>query len=281
MSTTVDLSTRRAVPIFQVDAFTDQPLKGNPAAVMLLEAWLPDEHLLAIAAENNLSETAFLLPEPAGSEAQYALRWFTPACEVPLCGHATLASAKVVFDELAPHLDTVVFRTREKGLLPVSRGPRGDLVMDFPASKLRPMIIPEHLGQILGGTPLEVMRYDHEDLFVVLGSPQEVRTLAPRVGLFAQIKARGIIVTAEANPEQEGADFVCRYFAPGWGIDEDPVTGSIHTALVPFWAKRLGKTELVAHQVSVRGGVLRCRHLGERTEIAGDAVLFLKGSAYL
>lgn len=269
------------IPFYQVDAFTNQALKGNPAAVMVLSDWLADDHLLAIAAENNLSETAFLCPEPTGSEADYAIRWFTPAVEVPLCGHATLASALVVLDHLQPGRGRVVFRTREKGLLTVQKGEDGLLVMDFPASKIRPMIIPEHLDYVLGAPPLEVLRYDTNDLFVVLGSPQEVRRLAPRLAGFAQVKARGIIVTAQANRDTDGCDFVCRYFAPGWGIDEDPVTGSIHTALVPFWAKRLGREDLISHQVSLRGGILFCQHRAERTEIAGHAVLYLKGEAFL
>lgn len=270
-----------AVPFYQVDAFTDQALRGNPAAVMVLADWLPDDLLLAVAAENNLSETAFLCRLPAGGEADYAIRWFTPTCEVPLCGHATLSGALVVLDHLEPGRESVSFQTREKGVLTVRRGEGGLLVMDLPASKIRPVIIPEHLDYVLGVTPLEVLRDASNDLYVVLGSPQEVRQLAPRLAGFAQVKARGIIATAEAKREIDGCDFVCRYFAPGWGIDEDPVTGAIHTALVPFWSKRLGRDGLTSRQVSLRGGVLFCQNRGERTEIAGHAVLYLKGQAFL
>ncbi|GAB3449112.1 PhzF family phenazine biosynthesis protein [Insolitispirillum peregrinum] len=281
MSPVPDSAQPLTVPLYQVDAFTNVALKGNQAAVMPLNAWLPDDKLAAIAAENNLAETAFLVAEPAGGEADYEIRWFTPSCEVPLCGHATLASAHVIFQHLSPQRDTVVFRTRQRGLLTVRRGDDGLLVMDFPTSKLRPMIIPEALDAVLRSPVLEVMRYDGDDLFVVLDSPARVKALAPQLTAFAEVKARGIIVTAEANRDQDGCDFVCRYFAPGWGIDEDPVTGSIHTALVPFWARRLGRDSLISRQVSRRGGTLYCRALGDRTEIAGHSVLYLSGQVYL
>jgi PhzF family phenazine biosynthesis protein len=264
------------LPFYQVDAFTDRPLAGNPAAVMPLDAWLPDAMLQAIAAEHNLAETAFFVAEGDA----FAIRWFTPLCEVPLCGHATLASAHVVFEHRGQGGAVVTFRTRERGDLTVRRGAGRRLIMDFPAGKVRPSLIPEDLHRVLGARPLEVVKVDDDDLLVVLDGPQAVRALTPAVSAFPRVKARGIIVTAEAAAEAE-EDIVCRYFAPGWGIAEDPVTGSIHTWLVPFWARRLGKEALVSRQVSARGGTLYCRDLGDRTEIAGDAVLVLKGDMTL
>lgn len=261
------------LPFFQVDAFTRRPLAGNPAAVMPLDAWLPEETMQAVANENNLAETAFFVRE---EEGVYAIRWFTPLCEVPLCGHATLASAFVLFEHLGFAGPEITFRTRERGDLRVRRGGEGRIVLDFPAGATTRAVIPEGLDRVLGARPMEVVKVLDDDLLVVLDSPQAVRDLAPMVSAFPRVDARGIIVTAEAEPTVE-ADFVCRYFAPGWGIAEDPVTGSIHTWLVPFWAKRLGKADLVSHQVSARGGVLYCRDAGERTEIAGHAVLTIKG----
>ncbi len=260
-------------PFFQVDAFTTRPLAGNPAAVMPLESWLPDETMQAIAQENNLSETAFFVRE---AEGVYAIRWFTPQLEVPLCGHATLASSFVLFEQLGYGGKTITFRTRERGDLIVRREADGRIVMDFPAAKTRTSIIPEGLDRVLGARPLEVMKVKEDDLLVVLGSARSVRDLTPVLSALPRVNARGVIVTAEADDTDE-ADFVCRYFAPGWGIAEDPVTGSIHTWLVPFWAKRLGKDILVSHQVSPRGGVLYCRDAGDRTEIAGYGVLTVKG----
>lgn len=265
------------LPLFQVDAFTDTVLKGNPAAVMPLDAWLPDATLQALAAENALSETAFIVPDGDGG---YAIRWFTPLCEVPLCGHATLASAFVLFEHLGFTGDVLRFSTRERGVLEVRRGPGGRIVMDFPAGPLKRALMPEGLDRLLGARPLEAVKMGADDLIVVLDSAERVRTLAPHLQHLPHFKLRGLLVTAEAAPE-DGADIVCRYFAPGYGIAEDPVTGSVHTFLVPFWAPRLGKAEIVSRQVSARGGTLYCRDLGERTEIAGDAVLYLRGEVRL
>lgn len=266
------------LPLFQVDAFTDRVLRGNPAAVMPLPEWLPDDTLLALAAENNLSETAFVVADGDG----FAIRWFTPTCEVELCGHATLSAAFVVFEHLNWPGDEVRFSTRARGILTVRRGEAGRLVMDFPAGKTKAVMFPLGLERLLGGPRgMEVAGVGDDDLLVVLGSAEEVRRLSPRLSAFAGFKLRGLIVTAEADGMEEGADIVCRYFAPGYGIPEDPVTGSIHTVLVPFWAPRLGKTEIVSRQVSARGGTLYCRHLGERTEIAGQAVLYLRGEVTL
>lgn len=265
------------LPLFQVDAFTDTVLKGNPAAVMPLPEWLPEETLQALAAENNLSETAFVVPEGEGT---YAIRWFTPMCEVPLCGHATLASAFVLFEHLGFAGDVLRLSTRERGTLEVRRGEGGRLVMNFPAGQVKRTVIPEGIERVIGARPLEAVRMGAEDLIVVLDSAERVRTLVPRLQAFPQFRLRGLLVTAEADAD-DAADIVCRYFAPGYGIAEDPVTGSVHTFLVPFWAPRLGKAEIVSRQVSARGGVLHCRDLGERTEIAGDAVLYLRGEVTL
>lgn len=263
--------------LYQVDAFADQLFKGNPAAVMPLDAWLPDETLQVLAAENNLSETAFFVPEGDG----YAIRWFTPSTEVPLCGHATLASAYVLFNELGHVGDTIVFSTRERGQLTVRRGEGGQIILDFPASKTRSAVMPELMTRTIGTRGLEVARVkDDEDMLVVVDSPDHVRTMVPSHAGIYNMKLRGLVVTAEAGPD-DGCDFVCRYFAPGYGIPEDPVTGSIHTFLVPFWSKRLGRSELVSHQVSARGGVLHCRDLGERIEIAGTGILYMKGEVFL
>lgn len=266
----------QTLPLYQVDAFTRRALAGNPAAVMPLESWLPEETMQAIASENNLAETAFFVREGDA----YAIRWFTPLCEVPLCGHATVASAFVLFNHLGYEGDSITFTTRERGDLHVTRGEEGRIILDFPAAQTRPSMIPDGLDQILGARPLEVVKIKENDLLVVLDSAQSVRTLAPHLQLFPRLEARGIVVTAEAEPDAD-EDIVCRYFAPGWGIAEDAVTGSIHTWLVPFWAKRLGKSEILSHQVSARGGLLYCRDAGERTEIAGHAVLTVKGEFYL
>lgn len=265
------------LPLFQVDAFTDTVLKGNPAAVMPLPQWLPDETLQALAAENNLSETAFVV---AADDGSHAIRWFTPMCEVPLCGHATLASTFVLFEHLGFAGEILRLTTRERGTLEVRRGEGGRLVMDFPAGKLKPAIIPEGIDRLLGARPMEAAKMGQDDMIVVLDSAERVRTLAPHLQGLPHFRLRGLLVTAEAAKDDE-ADIVCRYFAPGYGIAEDPVTGSVHTFLVPFWAPRLGKAEILSRQVSAREGLLHCRDLGERTEIAGSAVLYLRGEVTL
>lgn len=264
-------------PIYQVDAFTDHVFRGNPAAVMPLKEWLPEETMQALAAENNLSETAFFVPEGDG----YAIRWFTPVTEVPLCGHATLASSFVLFNQLGHKGNEIRFYSRERGTLVVRRGEDGMIVLDFPGSPIKPVVIPELMHRAIGMRPLETARVKgDEDFLVVVESAQAVRTMELSYPALYNMKAKGIVVTAEAGPGDE-CDFVCRYFAPGWGLPEDPVTGSIHTFLVPFWSKRLGRSDLVSHQVSERGGVLRCRHLGDRVEMAGRGVLYMTGEVTL
>jgi predicted PhzF superfamily epimerase YddE/YHI9 len=255
------------LPIYQVDAFTDSLFGGNPAAVCALDAWLPDATMQAIAAENNLSETAFFIRQGG----DYALRWFTPTVEVDLCGHATLASGHVVLSFIEPERDSLSFHTVKAGTLEVSR--RGDmLVMDFPARPATACPAPPGLLAALGGMPREVLRA--RDYLIVYDSPGEVAALAPDLAALAKVDCWAAIVTAPGNT---GIDFVSRFFAPKLGVPEDPVTGSAHCTLVPYWAKRLGKAEFEARQISQRGGALRCALNGDRVSIAGKAVVYLRG----
>ena len=255
------------LPLYQVDAFADRVFRGNPAAVCPLAAWLPDATLQGIAAENNLSETAFLLSQGA----YYALRWFTPTVEVDLCGHATLASGYVVMRFLEPERQSVSFQTRKAGILTVSR--RADmLVMNFPALPAVAVAPPPGLFAALGGTPREVLRA--RDHLVVYDSADEIASLKPDLAALAKVDCWAAIVTA---PGENGIDFVSRFFAPAQGVPEDPVTGSSHCTLAPYWAKRLGKSELKAQQLSSRGGALACTVNGDRVSIAGHAALYLEG----
>ena len=258
------------IPVYQVDAFTMGPFSGNPAAVCPLDAWLDDDTMQKIAAENNLSETAFIV---AGDES-YSLRWFTPSIEVDLCGHATLAAGYVVLHHLRPDIDSVSFETIS-GQLTVTRD--GDrLSMDFPARAPKPVAVSEALSDALGEAPSEV--HASRDILAVYEDEAVVRRLSPDPAkLLALEEGLGVIVTAKGD----AVDFVSRFFVPKAGIAEDPVTGSAHCTLVPFWAKRLGRSQLVAHQVSSRGGELHCEHRGDRVIMSGQCTLFLTGSIYL
>ncbi len=266
--------------LYQIDAFASEVFRGNPAAVVPLDAWLPDAQMQAIAAENNLAETAFFVPEDQG----FHLRWFTPVQEVPLCGHATLASAFVVFTEIDSDLTTAQFQTLS-GLLTVSRS--GDMLqMDFPKYALAPVEAPPALLNGLGRTPREVYKtlarsndqgVGEIDYHAVYDTETEVRALAPDFARLQQLDLQGVVVTAPGSD----VDFVSRYFAPGLGIPEDPVTGSIHCALVPYWAARLGRTELHARQVSQRGGDLFCESGEDRVLISGYAVKYLEGELFI
>ena len=258
-------------PLFQVDAFTTRRFSGNPAAVLRLEAYPEDALLQAVAAENNLAETAFLVPEGR----DYRLRWFTPTVEVPLCGHATLASAAVVMERLEPGRREVVFHSAS-GPLPVRRTATGYL-LDFPARRSSPTAAPPALLAALGFTPVEVLA-DAFNYLVVAAEARVVRALAPDLAAIGRLDRGGVIVTA---PGDAGYDLVSRYFAPAKGIPEDPVTGGAHCALTPYWAARLGKVELHAFQASRRGGELRCRLRGERVELEGSCVFYLEGQAEL
>lgn len=253
--------------LHQVDAFTDRPFAGNPAAVCPLPRWLDDAVLAAIAAENNLSETAFVVPDGDGWE----LRWFTPTAEVDLCGHATLATAFVLFGQ-HPDRERLRFATRQAGELAVSR--RGDeLVLDFPARPPSVVETPPGLVDALDGIePLAVLRATKT--MAVFADETTVRALAPDLAYVVTMEGDGLIVTAPGDE----VDFVSRYFAPHVGIDEDPVTGSAHCTLTPYWAQRLGRDTLRARQVSARGGDLTCTLRGDRVELAGRAVRYLEGT---
>ena len=259
------------IPFYHVDAFTSRVFAGNPAGVCILERWPDDADLQAIAAENNLSETAFLLPDGGGWE----LRWFTPTTEVALCGHATLAAAFVLFHRRGVTEPALRFRTRHSGGLTVRR--EGDLLtLDFPARPVLGAVGAGELETALGLLPLEA-HTSAEDLLAVLESERMVRRLEPDIAALAALPCRGVIVTARG----EGCDFVSRFFAPRVGITEDPVTGSAHCVLAPYWAGVLGKERLHALQVSRRGGELFCENLGERVAISGRAALYLEGSIVL
>jgi PhzF family phenazine biosynthesis protein len=253
--------------IFQVDAFTTRRFAGNPAAVMPLEFFLPDAVLQAIAAEHNLAETAFIVPD--GSD--YRLRWFTPTTEVPLCGHATLASAAVVMERLEAGRSQVIFHSAS-GPLTVNRT-GADYVMNFPARLSEPGLTPPALGEALGVVPIEVVS-DTFNYIALLESAQVVRELAPDIAAIARVDRSGVIVTARGDGNY---DFVSRYFAPAKGIPEDPVTGGAHCALAPYWAKRLNKTAFRAFQASRRGGEIICRLAGDRVELQGTVVFYMKG----
>jgi PhzF family phenazine biosynthesis protein len=258
------------LPLYQIDAFTDRLFGGNPAAVVPLEDWLPAPLLQAIAAENNLAETAFFVREGEG----YALRWFTPTVEVDLCGHATLATAWLIFDRLEPKRERVSFRTLKFGTLSVGRA--GDtLVMDFPIWPAEPCGIAEAVVAALGARPAELYRSGDRHFLAVFDSAEEVAALAPDFGAMKASGYGAVIATAAGR---DGIDFVSRFFAPSFGIDEDPVTGSAHCMLTPYWAKRLGKATLEARQISRRGGALRCSLSGDRVILAGRCVPYLEGT---
>jgi PhzF family phenazine biosynthesis protein len=253
------------IPLYQVDAFSGTLFRGNPAAVCPLETWLGDETLQAIAAENNLSETAFFI----GKDSFYTLRWFTPKKEIDLAGHPTIATAYVIFRFLEPSLSEVFFETKSGRLSVKKEGAL--LTMDFPSTKALPSSAPDDLIKGLGKIPREV--YRSRDYMAVYDSEQEIRDICPDLASLRNLDCVGTIITAPG----ENADFVSRFFAPGYGVDEDPVTGSTHCTLVPYWSERLQKKKLHALQLSERGGELFLEDKGERVNIAGEAVLYLEG----
>lgn len=259
------------LPIYQVDAFTSRLFAGNPAAIVPLDEWLEDARLQAIATENNLSETAFFVP--AGG--RYQLRWFTPAVEVDLCGHATLASAYIIFRFLLPGADQVAFDTKS-GALVVTKS--GDvLTMDFPSRSAGECNPHPDLTAALGMEPREILAA--RDYLVVYDTEEQVRALRPEMAMLSIVDRFAVIVTApSSNPR---TDFVSRFFAPAQGIPEDPVTGSAHCTLVPYWAQRLGKSKLNAVQVSHRGGEIFCEFAGDRVFLSGKAVLYLEGQIHV
>ena len=257
------------IPMYQVDAFTGQVFSGNPAAICPLDSWLPDEQMQAIAAENNLAETAFFVRNGSG----YKLRWFTPAVEVDLCGHATLAAAQVILNDLTPGEPTVSFETKS-GTLTVTRD--GDLYsLDFPARP--PQACEPYPGLVaaLGGEPEKILAA--RDYFVVYSTEDELRALKPDMQALMKIDRFAVIATAPGDH----FDFVSRFFAPAKGVPEDPVTGSSHCTLTPYWSKRLGKTKLHAWQASPRGGELWCEDRGDRVTMSGKAVRFFEGTIFV
>ena len=253
--------------IFQLDAFATRRFAGNPAAVVPMDAFPADSVMQASAAENNLAETAFLVPEGG----DYRLRWFTPMVEVPLCGHATLASAAVVMERLEPGRTSVVFNSAS-GPLTVTRTATG-YVLNFPSRPSQPVEAPPGFAEALGAAPLEVLVNDF-NYMCLLATASTVRELAPDMAALARMDRPGVIVTA---PGDEAYDFISRYFAPAKGIPEDPVTGAAHCMLAPYWAQRLGKTEFRAFQASHRGGEIICRLDGDRVELEGSCVFYLEG----
>lgn len=259
------------IPIYHVDAFAAGPFTGNPAAVCVLADPMTEDTMQKIAMENNLSETAFI----TRGDDEWLIRWFTPAAEVDLCGHATLASAYVVLNILEPLNREVIFRSRVMGHLTVRK--RDDLLeLDFPADTITRCELPGIISESLGAKPAEHYA-GRSDYMLVYRSEKEIRQMRPDFRRLAQAGGRGVIVTAPGD----SVDFVSRFFCPQIGIDEDPVTGSAHTTLTPFWSSRLGRKSLTARQLSARGGYLECIDNGERTLIAGRALLYLKGTAHV
>ena len=257
--------------IFQVDAFTNKPFGGNPAAVVPLDVWLPDETMLAIAAENNLAETAFFVK----TGEQYDIRWFTPKVEVNLCGHATLASAHVIFNELKLESSEIKFHSHKSGELGVTKNGES-LVLNFPAYPMKE-IEPIQMLVEAEVPPLKYWESQGNMLFLLLENQKTVETLQPDMHKVLELPYDEVIITAKGDD----CDFASRMFAPRIGIPEDPMTGAIHCSLIPYWANELGKTELFARQMSARGGELFCELAGDRVKIGGNAVLYLKGEIYV
>jgi PhzF family phenazine biosynthesis protein len=260
--------------IYQVDAFAGRVFEGNPAAVVPLTTWPQDSLLQSIAAENNLAETAYIV----ACDGHWEIRWFTPTSEVALCGHATLASAHVVFKHLNWQADEITFETRESGTLRVSRCDGDRLAMSFPAISVAPDDALTEVSAALDRTPTSVWKgyySEHQfDLLAVFDSMEDVAALNPDASLFSALGSRGIIATSAATE----FDFVSRYFAPAFGIPEDPVTGSAHCLLAPFWGNRLDKNVLQARQISERSGILECRLVADRVELVGSAIDYMKGT---
>ena len=258
--------------MFQVDAFTNEQFAGNPAAVVPLSEWLPDNLMLKIAAENNLAETAFFVK----NDGRYDIRWFTPAVEVNLCGHATLASAHVIFNEMKSEDEFIRFHSARSGELAVQKQD-DKLVLDFPAYPVTEIGQNAALTLALGMVPLQTWETQGNMVMALLQNERDVGAVTPDMNALANIPYDEVIVTAPGDD----SDFVSRMFAPRIGIPEDPVTGAIHCSLIPFWAERLGKNKLFARQVSKRGGELFCEFAGDRVKIGGNAALFLKGEIFI
>ncbi|AKD01883.1 PhzF family phenazine biosynthesis protein [Pontibacter korlensis] len=257
----------KKIKLYQVDAFTDRVFGGNPAAVCVLDAWLENETMQQIAAENNLAETAFVVPK--GQD--YEITWFTPTVEVDLCGHATLAAAHVLFQHTGYASQAIKFHSRRSGLLTVVKN-NDALTLDFPVDTLKPAETPEAFVTALGKAPQETYK-GKTDYLLIYSSQADVENFNPDIALINTVSARGVIVSAPGDQ----VDFVSRFFCPQVGISEDPVTGSAHTTLIPYWSERLGKKMMQARQLSKRQGELVCELLGERVKITGKAVTYLQG----
>ena len=260
------------INIFKLDAFTQERFTGNPAAVCVLDQWLDAGTMQQIASENNLAETAFVVK----TEGLYHIRWFTPTVEVDLCGHATLAAAYVIINYYEKDRDIIQFYSERSGPLRVLKGADGLLILDFPTDELHACEPTAELMKGLKVTPLECYK-GKTDYLYVCKSQEEVTSILPDFSEIAKAQCRGVIVTAPG----EECDFVSRFFAPQSGIDEDPVTGSAHTTLTPYWSNKLGKTTLKAAQLSKRKGYLECSLKGDRVHIGGHVVLFLKGDIFI
>jgi PhzF family phenazine biosynthesis protein len=252
--------------IYQIDAFAEKVFEGNPAAVVPLETWVPDSLMQQIAMENNLSETAFFVPAENG----FHIRWFTPLAEVNLCGHATLASAYVLFNLLNYAEREIRFQSRS-GILTVKKE-NNLIVLDFPASPVTEIAIPDEVAKAFHLQPVACFK-GRDDFMLIFENEEKVVQLKPDFQQLVRANTRGVICTSKS----ETYDFISRFFAPAVGVNEDPVTGSAHTMLIPFWSKKLGKNELIAKQVSARGGVVHCKVCGDRVKIGGKAVTYLIG----
>ncbi len=267
------MSKESSLDIYQVDAFTNEVFKGNPAAVVPLKEWLPDKVMINIALENNLAETAFFVPVN-NEGADFEIRWFTPAVEIELCGHATLATAHVLFDQLGWPADEIRFETRQAGALYVCKV--GDRIeLNFPARPVADMELPHGFEDAHNCKPISFHRA-YKNL-ALLENEAAVRTFVPDFDFIEAMDGDGLIITAKG----EDCDCVSRYFAPGSGINEDPVTGSAHCSIIPFWAERFGENMLHARQISERSGDLFCELVGDRVKMQGDAVLYLKGRIFI
>lgn len=261
----------KSIKIYQVDAFTDTIFSGNPAAVCVLKEWLSSEVMQQIASENNLSETAFLVKK----DNQYDIRWFTPNVEVDLCGHATLAAAFVLFKFYEKDWTEITFHSQRSGALTVNKSENEYMTMNFPSDVFEEIPTPTKLIEAIGEQPLKTFK-GKTDFMLIFDSQSNIESLQPKFEVLREFDERGIICTAAGD----NCHFVSRFFAPNCGINEDPVTGSAHTTLVPYWAKQLQTNKLKARQISDRSGDLYCKYLGERVEISGRAVLYLVGDLF-
>lgn len=268
--------TTSSIPLYQIDAFTNQVFKGNPAAVCPLKNWLPDELLFKIAQENNLSETAFFIPSH-DKEYDYEIRWFTPKIEVPLCGHATLASAFVIFNILNHPEDIIIFKSLS-GLLTVKKT-KSQIHLYFPARDYKKITLPQQLIEALNLNESDIIEvFDSTHYLIIVKDEKFVLSLSPNFNSIADFTQKGVIVSAQSNKEH---DFVSRMFAPGKGVNEDPVTGAAHCILTPYWSKKLNKKKLLGYQASGRGGYIHCQKTEEHIILSGEASLYLEGQIYI